>query len=107
MSSSWPESAIFSRSQAARAAPAGDDFVLLHLERGTYARLNLSGAFIWKRLDGETPLGEICEAMLGTFRVDRSEAWTDLTALIDDLLAEGLIERADEAAPAQSSNAGR
>jgi hypothetical protein len=80
------------RSAAARAARAGDELVLLHLERGTYYTLNETGAFVWERLDGAKTLDEICAAMVERFEVDSAGASRDLTELVDELVAEGLAE---------------
>ena len=80
---------------AARAAPAGADLVLLHLERGTYFTLNATGAWIWHRLDGEATLGEICAAMVERFDVDPASAWADLVELIAELEADALVVPAD------------
>jgi hypothetical protein len=77
---------------SARAARAGSDLVLLHLERGTYYTLNETGAFVWEQLDGRATLGEICAAIVERFEVDSTSAWSDLTALVDELIAEGLAE---------------
>lgn len=84
----------FRPSPSARAARAGSDLVLLHLERGTYYTLNETGAFVWERLDGTATLDEICAAIVERFEVDAGSAWSDLTALVDELTAEGLVEAA-------------
>jgi len=84
----------FRHAPSARAARAGDDLVLLHLGRGTYYTLNETGAFLWGRLDSERTLQEIGAAMVERFEIDAETAWGDLSALVDELVAEGLIEPA-------------
>lgn len=78
-------------SPAARAARAGDELVLLHLERGTYYTLNATGAFVWERIRGGATLGALRDAMVERFAVDAETAWRDLVALVGELEAEGLI----------------
>jgi hypothetical protein len=92
MSAPRTDSSRLRRSPNARAARAGSDLVLLHLERGTYYTLNETGAFVWERLDGAATLDEICASIVERFEVDAESAWTDLTALVDELTAEGLAE---------------
>ena len=53
--------------------------------------LNPVGEYIWKRLDGEKPLGEIRNEVLSHFDVDREEAENDIQAFISDLIKENLI----------------
>ena len=57
--------------------------------------LNATGAFIWQRLDGRTPLKSIHEAVAKDFKVRKKEAWTDLTELVGELAEAGLIERVE------------
>ena len=55
--------------------------------------LNDTGAFIWSRLDGETPLAELRDQLMREFQVDTDPAWHDLSALLDELADAGLVER--------------
>jgi hypothetical protein len=53
--------------------------------------LNPVGEYIWKRLDGEKPLGNIRNEVLSDFDVDREQAENDIQAFISDLVKEKLI----------------
>lgn len=83
--------ALLARSLAARAARAGDDLVLLHLDRGSYYTLNPTGAFVWERLGEGASLGAIRDAIVEAFEVDAETAWRDLVELVGELEAEGLV----------------
>ena len=78
-------------SPAARAARAGDDLVLLHLERGRYSTLNETGALLWERIEDGATLGELRDALVEAFEVDEETAWRDVVELVGELEAEGLI----------------
>jgi hypothetical protein len=82
---------VVCRSQAARAARAGDDLVLLHLERGRYSTLNTTGALLWERIGDGATLGELRDALVEAFEVDEETAWRDVVELVGELEAEGLI----------------
>jgi hypothetical protein len=53
--------------------------------------LNSVAEYIWKRLDGEKPLGDIRNEVLLHFDVDREQAENDIQLFISDLIKENLI----------------
>jgi len=55
--------------------------------------LNATGAFVWERLDGSTPLEVIHQAVTEGFEVGKKDAWADLAELVTDLARAGLIEK--------------
>ncbi|GMQ90430.1 MAG: hypothetical protein BMS9Abin10_0807 [Gammaproteobacteria bacterium] len=55
--------------------------------------LNTTGAFVWERLDGSTPLEIIHQAVTENFKVGKKDAWADLAELVTGLAQAGLIER--------------
>ncbi len=55
--------------------------------------LNTTGAFVWERLDGSTPLEILHQAVTETFKVGKKDAWADLADLVTDLARSGLIEK--------------
>lgn len=57
--------------------------------------LNETGAFVWDRLDGETRLGDIRDALVEEFEVARGAAWDDVKELVTDLARANLIEKVD------------
>jgi predicted secreted protein len=65
--------------------------VLLHLETKFYFTLNPTAVVVWKSLgEGATPAA-IADRLTATFRVEREAAERDVTALLDELLAGGLV----------------
>ena len=65
--------------------------VIINLQRGTYVSLNETGSFLWDRLDGETSLESIAQALAEDYDVDIAVTRSDVLALARDLLSEGLI----------------
>jgi hypothetical protein len=69
----------------------GDETVILHLGSGTYFGLDSVGARIWELIsEGKSTL-EILDVMLNEYDVSRKDLERDITALINDMLAQGLI----------------
>jgi hypothetical protein len=66
--------------------------VLLHLDTKFYFTLNASAVAAWKALE-LTPrsASELARGLAEEFEVDRDQALLDLSALIDRLVAEGLL----------------
>jgi methyltransferase-like protein len=69
----------------------GDEYVLVPLAgRGadldSILNLNRVAAFVWEQLDGERSGGEVVEAVLERFEVDRARAEQDYLELIDTLV---------------------
>ncbi len=57
--------------------------------------LNDTGAFVWQRLDGETPLAAILDGLVEAFDVEPAPAWDDLRGLVAELDAAGLVRPAE------------
>lgn len=61
--------------------------------------------FIWERIDGQTPIGSICDAVVSEFDVDIQQAEADLIDFVGQLEDTGLIlENPDDGLP--SANTG-
>jgi len=73
-----------------------DECVLLHLSTGRYYTLNEVGRFLWKSLDGKTPLSELHRIVIREYDVDELLAKKDLLEVVHDLLKEGLLETDDK-----------
>ena len=54
--------------------------------------LNETGAFVWQRLDGATPVADILDAVIETFDAESDAVSEDVAALLEDLASCGLIE---------------
>lgn len=55
--------------------------------------LNPVAEFIWTQIESESAIGNILNLVINEFDVEAEKAEEDLLALIDDLLAENLIEQ--------------
>ena len=81
----------------------GDEVVVLDLERGEYFGLPAVGARIWELLSDEKSLGQVVEAIVIEYNVDRDTAELDLIRLAEDLVVRGLlISTPPSAGPAAS-----
>jgi hypothetical protein len=70
-----------------------DEFVILDLSGGSYYALNAVGAHIWEGLlAGRTP-AQVAHSLTAQYRVDYETAVNDCVALVDELLARGLLRR--------------
>ena len=67
------------------------DAVLLDLGSGSYFGLNEVGSCIWQALERGATVAELLAAVLAGFEVDEETARRDLSALLEDLSARGLI----------------
>ena len=77
----------------------GDEYVLVPLAgRGadldSILNLNRVAAFVWEQLDGERSGGEVVEALLERFDVERARAEQDYLELIDTLVELGAVSSA-------------
>ena len=87
-------------SPSVRSTAAGEDLVLLHLERGTYFTLNETGAWIWQQIGAGRTVSEIWSSLPERFAVDEEKAKSDVLALLGDLLAEELVAAESDETPA-------
>ncbi len=56
--------------------------------------LNETGAMVWELLDGRRSVGEIGERISGEFDVDAERARSDVSGIISQLEALGLVQKA-------------
>jgi hypothetical protein len=73
------------------ARQVGEENVMLDLAKGAYYGLDPVGARIWQLLEEGRTLGEVCDAMTDEFEVSREAIEKDLLALVDNLVANGLV----------------
>ncbi len=67
--------------------------VLLDMASGKYFGLNEVGARIWELVEKGESLGAIRAAIVAEFEVDEASAGEDLSALVVELEARGLVSR--------------
>lgn len=76
----------------ALSASLSDGAVLLHLYTKRYFSLNETGSRIWSLLEQQATDDEIVDALVQEYDVERPEAMRAVSQLLDDLVAERLIE---------------
>jgi Coenzyme PQQ synthesis protein D (PqqD) len=73
--------------------------VLLNLETGMYFGLDAVGTEMWRAIREAATLGDALIAVHGQYEVDEATIRADFLQLADELLAKGLLQRADQEAP--------
>ena len=76
------------------ARQVGEDCVMLDLANGTYFGLDPIGARIWQLLGDGLTLQAVCEALAAEYEVSFEQAAGDVTALVAELAAHGLVDAA-------------
>ena len=77
----------------------GDEVAVLGLDKAVYYGLNPVGARIWELIQKPVRLDQVAALVFAEYDVDRETARRDLMELVEQLLAEGLIERRNENPP--------
>ena len=73
-------------------AAVEDGAVLLHMGTKRYFSLNETGAEVWRLLEEGVPVDEIPQRLSERFDVAADDARAAVTALIDALIADQLLE---------------
>ena len=69
--------------------------VVLNLDTKFYFTLNATAIVLWKALSsGPRTRSELVDSLVQEFDVAAEEASSDVALLVDELVAEGLVERA-------------
>lgn len=76
----------------ALSAALSDGAVLLHLYTKRYFSLNETGSRIWSLLEQQATDEEIVDTLVREYDVEKPEAARAVSQLLDDLVAERLIE---------------
>jgi hypothetical protein len=79
-------------SQGHLAAEINNELVLMSVEKGNYYGLDAIGADIWRRLETQVSVSDLCASMCREYDADASTIRRDVLALLERLAAEGLIE---------------
>ncbi len=74
----------------------GAEAAILHLGSGVYYGLNPVGARVWTLLQEPVVVQRLHETLVAEYDVEPDRLQRDLTALLDHLAVEGLIEVLDE-----------
>nr|MBU1328190.1 PqqD family protein [Candidatus Omnitrophota bacterium] len=66
--------------------------VLLNFKTKCFYRLNEVGAKIWQLLDGKNTIGEITDAIVNEYDVDKDKAFNSVNRQIKKLIKEKMVE---------------
>jgi methyltransferase-like protein len=94
---------VWARSARMVGRRIGDEYVLVPLAgRGadldSILNLNSVAAFVWEQLDGSRSGGEVVDAVLEQFEVERSRAEQDYIELVETLVELDAVKRASKRA---------
>jgi hypothetical protein len=70
----------------------GDEAAILQMRSGVYYGLDPVGARLWSLLDKPRTVEELREALTAEYDVEPARCEADLLALLEKMLAKGLIE---------------
>ncbi len=83
----------FKLSSAQVSSNVADEVVILNHDKGVYYGLGEVGAAIWSALEsGPKSFDELCELVTAQYEVDRKTCEADISALLDELMQEKLVE---------------
>jgi hypothetical protein len=74
------------------AAEVDGELVLMSVEKGNYYGLDAIGADIWRRLEKQAVVSDLCAALGEEYDADADTIRRDVLLLLEKLAAEGLIE---------------
>jgi len=69
------------------------ELVVLDRQTDRVHHLNLTAAFVWRKLDGRTPVRRIATALCHRFELDAGQAETDVSRLVEQFSELGLVVR--------------
>ena len=68
-----------------------ENIVLVTPRQGKVRVLNGVGSVVWSLIDGRRSLHDICDSLMGEFKVDREVASADLHTFITEMNQYGLV----------------
>jgi len=86
-----PESIVVATSDQV-SCPLGDESAILNLKNSVYYGVNPVAASVWKMLAQPRRIGELRDALVEEYEVDRERCEQDLMALLSKMRDEGLID---------------
>jgi len=68
----------------------GNEYVLVPVtnniaDMNSVYTLNETGAFVWELIDGNKNVGDLIEAVINEYNIDRETATSDMMAFIDNM----------------------
>jgi len=82
----------YRRSAEALHANVGDDIVALHVRNGRCFGMENVTADVWRHLDEDLSLDQICSRLLAEYEVDAGTCRSEVAELLTLMQQEGLVE---------------
>jgi hypothetical protein len=70
----------------------GGEVIAVDVDRSVYVGANVSGAVLWQELAIGTTFDALVDRLVSVFGIDRERAGADVSAFVDAVRAEGLLE---------------
>jgi hypothetical protein len=86
----------FRRKPDVVSANLGAELAVLDLAGGSYLGFNATAAHVWRLLQDPLTLEQLCTAMAAEFEVEPAQCRGEIQALLEKLLAAGLISAGHE-----------
>ena len=80
------------QSKSVLVGEVGGQVVALDVVSGLCFGLNSVGSEIWRRIESETVVQDLCRALCEAYDVDHVQCEADVLGLLEDLRSEGMIE---------------
>lgn len=93
-----PESRLRSCLEEVLAKEIDGEVVVINLASGTYYSAEGVGSLVWSTIEGGLPLSEVAAEVAARYDVGLEQARDDVLAFAAELLREGLMVAAEEAA---------
>ncbi len=81
----------FERAQELLEAELGDELVALDPIAGECFGFNGVATSVWRLLEKPTTFGQLEQALVAEYDVERVQCTAELSTLLDDLIAKGLV----------------
>jgi hypothetical protein len=70
----------------------GEEFIILNLKDGIYYGLDHVGARVWTLIKKPMTVGAVRDTLVAEYDVEPAQCERDLVALLEDLVAKGLVQ---------------
>lgn len=77
-------------------AEIGDEVGMLNVETGEYHILNPVGSEVWSLLECEKTVGELIEALLLVYDIDKVTCEKEVVEFLEKMIALGLIKQLEK-----------
>lgn len=69
-----------------------DQIMMMSIEQGKYYALEGTAKAIWQRLTEPTTIGDLVAGLVEDYDVDPAQCQADVTAFLQDMIENGLVE---------------